>query len=97
MDIIVGPVPASVVDSIDIAIKARFTMKNDSSESLALTVGFPASDSEYSACKLKGFTVKSNGAPLSVFNRITGYPRRLNHVYISGPDKQGHRSLPDYA
>jgi hypothetical protein len=96
VEISVGPVPTSVSETLHIAVRAGFTMKNESSESLALTVGFPVSDSAYSAFKLQEFSVKSNGAPRSVFNRVTGYPRHLKHVFVSGPDMEGHRSLPDY-
>ena len=97
VEIRVGPLPASVDEPLHIAVSARFTMKNESSESLALTVGFPVSESAYSAFKLQEFNVKSNGGPRSVFNRVTGYPRYLKHAYVSGPDREGHRGLPDYA
>jgi len=97
VDITIGSLPASADDPLDIAVRAVFIMKNASSKSLSLTVGFPISDSEYTAFELKRFNVKSNGSPRSVFNRITGYPRNIRHVYVSGPDEQDYRSLPDYA
>ena len=45
VEISVGPVPTSVDEPLDIADRGSFTMKNESSESLALTVRFPVSDS----------------------------------------------------
>lgn len=95
--ITVGALPASIDDLLDISVNAKFIMKNEASETLALTVGFPVSNSKYSAFELQKFTVTSNGVPRSVFNRVTGYPSRLEHTYVSGPDPEGYLGLPDYS
>jgi hypothetical protein len=91
-----GPLPASIQDWLAVVVMAKFILKNESAETLSLTVGFPVSNSEYSSCQVERFHVKSNGAINSVFNRITGYPSHIEHIYISGPDPPGHLDLPDY-
>lgn len=93
----VGAVPALENKPLAVSVRARFVMANDSDDSLALTVGFPLSASEFPPFDLEGFAVKSDGEPRSVFNRVTGYPRRLEHRYVSGPEREGFRALPDDA
>jgi len=93
----IGALPASSSDPLEIAVKAKFIMQNKATETLALTIGFPVSNSKYSSFELQEFTVTSNGAGRSVFNRVTGYPSYLEHIYISGPDPKGYLALPDYS
>jgi len=59
-------------------------------------VGFPVSNSRYSAFAFDSFAVETDGSPRSVFNRITSYPRNIKHKYVSGPDRGADRDLPDY-
>ena len=92
----VGRLPTYDEDNLSMKVSASFKMKNESQEALSLTVGFPVSNSSYSSFVLDGFHVRSNGELRSVFNRITEYPRRLEHRYISGPDPQEYFRLPDY-
>lgn len=96
VDIEVGKVPVSDQDPVRINVHSVFTMKNESQDALSLTVGFPVSRSEYSAFDLVSFAVKTDGNPRSVFNRVSGYIRRIKHIFISGPDKESYKKLVDY-
>lgn len=94
VEITVGEPQQSREDLIELRTYALFHMRNVSRNQLAVTVGFPVSDSEYSACELKDFAVSSNMEDKSVFNRVTGYPSRLVHKWVSGP-KSSPDILPD--
>jgi len=94
VDISVGTLPSSEEEPVTITINAEFTLHNDSSEQLALTVGFPISNSRWSAFKFKSFNVTTDQEERSVFNRTTGYPGNFKHKYVSGPAK--NRYLPNY-
>lgn len=96
IDIEIGKVPIPINNPVRINVHAVFTMKNESSASLSLTVGFPVSHSRYSAFALTSFSIKTNGKPRSVFNRISGYPRQMNYKFISGPDPESYKQLSDY-
>lgn len=96
VDIHIGKLPQSTEQPVDINVHAVFTMQNESPDSLSLTVGFPVSNSEFSAFEFKSFKVKTDNEPRSIFNRTSGYPRKMNHAWISGPDKKGDTKLPDY-
>ena len=96
VDIEVGKVPTEARASIAVRVHAVFTLKNESPETLALTVGFPVSDSRYSAYRFRSFHVLTDDSPRTVFNRVTGYPNHMSHLHISGPDKGSHTELPDY-
>jgi len=93
----IGQLPASSSKPLRIAVNGIFVMKNEATESLALTVGFPVSNSRYSSFDLQDFTVTSDGTQRSVFKRITGYPWHLEHIYMSGPDPKAYLGLPDYS
>jgi hypothetical protein len=96
VDIHIGKLPQSAEEPVEINIHAVFTMQNESPDSLSLTVGFPVSNSEFSVFEFKSFKVGTDNEPRSVFNRTSGYPRKMNHAWISGPDKKGDKELPDY-
>lgn len=93
----VGALPESASDPVDIRVHGVFTMTNDSADALALTVGFPVSDSQFSGYAFESFRVTADGEPRSVFNRRSGYPRMLKHEWVSGPDEQGFKALPDFS
>ncbi len=69
---------------IFLVVRGNFALVNQSTEELQLTVGFPVSNSEYSAYDLATFRVLTDGAIREVFSRVSGYPRRIRHEYISG-------------
>jgi len=96
VDIRLGAVPAGPDEPLAVAVDAAFRLTNDSDQSLAITVGFPVSDSSYSSFALTAFSVRSNGVPCSVFKRVTRYPWSVKHIHISGPKRDGG-ALPDYA
>jgi hypothetical protein len=81
-----GPLPASVNDPLSLTVRGAFVMKNESPETLSLTVGFPVSNSQFSSFRLDAFKVRSGGDSRAVFNRITGYPRFLKDIPVSVPD-----------
>ncbi len=97
VDIVVGSRPARPADPVEIHVAAIFTMTNLSTDALALTVGFPVSNSQYSAFALRAFTVETDGTPRAVFNRVSSYPRRRAHRQVSGPGTYNPRALPDVA
>ena len=85
IDITVGkPFVHNKGKPLPIIVRGTFLLVNQSDRELELTVGFPVSNSEYSAYTLKTFSVVTEMAPREVFRRKSGYPRRLNHEYISG-------------
>ncbi len=51
-------------------------MKNESAENILLTVGFPVSNSAFSAFDFKSIVFETDGNLHSVFNRLTKYPGR---------------------
>jgi len=75
-------------------IKAKFKLINESPQELKLTVGFPVSNSQYSSFKLSRFRVVTDGAVREVFRRKSGYPRQLNHEYVSGEKGPGKATPP---
>lgn len=79
---------------ITLTTNAQFHMHNSTKETVLLTMGFPVSDSSYSAFQLIDFRVTSGGEPRSVFQRVTGYPRHREHIWVSGPETDP-RILPD--
>lgn len=85
VDITVGEPQNERKGLVLVETRAVFRMANTSSHGLVLTVGFPISDSEYSAFKLTDFNVTSNGEGKTVFNRVTGYPGHVEHSWVSGP------------
>jgi hypothetical protein len=90
-----GPLPATVNDMLLMIVRGVFVMNNESSDSLALTVGFPVSDSMFSSFRLDHFTVHSNGETRAVYNRTTGYPNFRKDTYVSGHDPDDHRYPPN--
>ncbi len=96
VEIEVGKVPAEDKEPVVLNVHALFTMKNESPEKMDLTVGFPVSNSRFSAFDFKSFLVETGGFPRSVFNRLTGYPNYMKHFYVSGPEKESYTELPDY-
>lgn len=94
VDITVGEPQQLREGLIEVRTRAVFRMRNVSRNQLAVTVGFPVSDSEYSAFALMDFAVSSNREVRSVFNSVTGYPNRLVHDWVSGP-KVTPDVLPD--
>jgi len=74
--------------------KATFTLINESSHKLKLTVGFPVSNSQYSSFKLDHFYVVTDGVVREVFRRISSYPRQLTHEYVSGEKGPGRATPP---
>jgi hypothetical protein len=84
VDIQVGKPGGGPLAPLPLTVKAVFTLINESSNQLKLTVGFPISNSQYSSFKLSHFTVVTDGIVREVFQRISSYPRRLTHEYISG-------------
>ena len=97
VDISIGPRPHDREARIDIRVHAVFRMVNMSADTVALTVGFPVSDSAWSAFEFDFFEVVTDGDARSVFERVGGYPRRLEHRHVSGPDPLAHGGLPDLA
>jgi hypothetical protein len=96
VDIDIGKVPVPDQDPVRINVHAVFTMKNESPDTLSLTVGFPVSHSQYSAFDLISFSVRTDGHPRSVFNRISGYPRQMKHEFVSGPEPESYKEFIDY-
>lgn len=96
VDITVGEPQKEREDLVIVETRAVFLMANTSDNELVLTVGFPVSDSTYSAFKLIDFKVTSNQQEKSVFNRITHYPSHLEHSWVSGPQSSPDE-LPDAA
>jgi hypothetical protein len=92
----VGELPKQDKDRVSINVRAVFTLINDSADRLNLTVGFPVSNSRYSAFGFKSFAVETDGTQRSVFQRISGYPRHIQHLHVSGPDKDVYTTLPDF-
>ena len=93
----VGERPRDREARVDIRVHAVFSMENTSSETVLLAVGFPVSDSSWSAFEFDFFEVATDGEARSVFQRVGGYPRRLDHRHVSGPDPLAHGGLPDLA
>lgn len=96
VDITVGEPQKEREDLVIVETRAVFLMANTSDNELVLTVGFPVSDSAYSAFKRTDFNVTSNEQEKTVFNRITGYPSYVKHRWVSGP-KSSPDELPDVA
>ncbi|MBW1775116.1 MAG: hypothetical protein JRJ82_19855 [Deltaproteobacteria bacterium] len=96
VEIAVGKMPERKRNPVVITVHAAFTMVNDAPEALALTVGFPVSNSRYSSFEFDSFVVETDGSMRSVFKRVTGYPRNIKHRFVSGPDREGYTDLPDY-
>ena len=95
VNISVGERPHDREARVDIGVHAVFTMENISTDTVALTVGFPVSDSSWSAFEFDFFDVITDGDARSVFERVGGYPRRLSHRHVSGPDPLAHGGLPE--
>lgn len=95
VDIRVGPVPATRQAPLHVETQATFAMENRSGQALELTVGFPVSNSSYSAFKLSHFSVTTDGKPRTVCRRVTSYPWKARHEYVSGPGRECG-DLPDY-
>jgi len=93
VDIHVGKPGGGPLAPLPLNVKATFTLINESSHKLKLTVGFPISNSRYSSFKLVRFTVVTNGIVREVFRRISSYPKQLTHEYISG-EKGPERATP---
>lgn len=89
-----GPLPATASDMLLMTVHGEFVMNNESSDSLALTVGFPVSNSMFSSFRLDHFTVHSNWESRAVYNRTTGYPNFRKDTYVSGRDPEGHGYPP---
>ena len=98
VDIQVGePTPAGpgiARAPIPLNVKAVFELHNQSDDELALTVGFPVSNSEFSAFEFEWFRVMADDEPRDVFRRRTAYPRKLVHDYVSGPSGPGAAAPP---
>lgn len=84
VDIYVGTPGSGALAPLPLSVNAEFELRNESSQELSLTVGFPVSNSEYSSFEFEWFRVTSNGSAMEVFRRRTSYPRRIVHEYISG-------------
>jgi hypothetical protein len=84
VDIHVGKPCESSLAPLPLSVKAVFTLVNESSHKLKLTVGFPVSNSWYSSFELMHFSVVTDGVVREVFRRKCSYPRQLTHEYISG-------------
>jgi len=84
VDINVGTPGEGPVAPVPLTVVATFEMVNQSQHELHLTVGFPISNSEFSSSRINWFRVMVDGDTRDVFRRITGYPRRLTHEYVSG-------------
>ena len=97
VDISVGRLPRDREARIDIGVHAVFRMENTSSDTLAVAVAFPVSDSSWSAFEFDFFEVVTDGRPRSVFERVGAYPNRIGHRHVSGPDPLAHGGLPDLA
>ena len=97
VDIRIGDRPGHREEPIDIRVHAVFAMENVSADTVMLTVGFPISDSSYSAFEFDFFRVATDGAPRSVFQRVGHYPPRIEHRHVSGPDALAYTRLPDVA
>lgn len=80
---------------LPIVVSGTFLLVNQSDRELELTVGFPVSNSEYSAYTLEAFRVGTDTEPREVFRRKSGYPRRLTHEYISGLKGPGGARPPN--
>lgn len=94
VDIRIGKTEDYTSSRVLVRTEAVFLLRNVSDRTLILTVGFPISDSAYSAFELTEFKVTSNQEQRSVFNRITGYPAHLNHAWRAGPQAEP-KVLPD--
>ncbi len=97
VDISVGERPRDREARIDIRVHAVFTMENTSPDTVALSVGFPVSDSSWSAFDFDFFEVVTDGEARSVFERVGSYPRRMHYRHVSGPDPLAYGGLPDTA
>lgn len=89
-----GPPPAAGLP-LRVEVRARFVLRSEAQSPLRLTVGFPVSDSEFSAFDFVSFRVRGPEGPRTVFQRATGYPRRMTHRLVSGPEASPARLLPD--
>jgi len=91
----VGPYPTSKSGPLSIEFIGLFHLENESEDALDVTVGFPVSNSEYSSFEFKSFEAKTGETVRTVFNRTSGYPRRIQHAHVSGPTAESHKDLPD--
>jgi hypothetical protein len=89
-----GPPPAAG-RPLRVEVRARFVLRSEAEAPLRLTVGFPVSDSEYSSFDFVSFQVRGPEGPRTVFQRATGYPRRMTHRLVSGPEASPAGLLPD--
>jgi hypothetical protein len=89
-----GPPPAAGLP-LTVEVRARFVLLSEAKTPLRLTVGFPVSDSEFSSFEFVSFHVRGPGGQRTVFQRSTGYPRRMTHRPVSGPDADPALLLPD--
>ncbi len=94
VDIHVGKPGGGTFAPLPLNVTATFTLINESSHELKLTVGFPVSNSRYSSFKLSHFTVVTNGVTREVFRRKSSYPRQLIHEYVSGKKGPGKAAPP---
>lgn len=94
VDIHVGKPGGGALTPLPLNVKATFTLINESSHELKLTVGFPVSNSQYSSFKLAHFSVVTDGAVREVFRRKSSYPRQLIHEYVSGEKGPGKAAPP---
>lgn len=94
VDIYVGKPGGGTLAPLPLNVKATFTLINESSHKLKLTVGFPVSNSRYSSFKLAHFSVVTEGAAREVFRRKSAYPRQLTHEYVSGTKGPGKTAPP---
>ena len=95
VDIYVGRPVEGPLAPLSLHVKTAFTLINESSNELKLTVGFPVSNSWYSSFKLDHFTVVTDGAVREVFRRKSSYPRNLTHEYVSGEKGPGKAAPPN--
>lgn len=96
IDITVGkPFVRNRGKPLPIVVRGTFLLVNQSDQLLELTVGFPVSNSEYSAYTLEAFRVATDMETREVFRRKSGYPRRLTHEYISGMKGPGIAKPPN--
>ena len=84
VDIHVGKPGGGKLAPLPLNVKATFTLINEFSHELKLTVGFPFSNSQYSSFELDHFSVVTDGDVREVFRRKGAYPRQVFHEYISG-------------
>ena len=94
VDIHVGKPGEGTLAPLSLNVKATFTLINESTHELKLTVGFPVSNSQYSSFELAHFSVVSDGDVREVFRRKSSYPRQLNHEYVSGEKGPGKAAPP---